>query len=637
MVKIPTRESQGQLSTRTTANPIQDIGTFTQTSAAIERAGKIISQVADEFKRLQTFREVTHATIETNRQLIELEDKYLSDPNLSQTSAPLYQAEAQKIVDAQLATIGGEEERLRASVDFNGAALSRSMNVKRQGRDVDIDNANVSSDALEAQYEQESYQSGPVNRTIIKKRLEQHYKDRLAANLIEPGQANDRLAAFDERVRKGRGQFMYNALTSAMPGKTEQQRIKGAEEFKQLVADGEFSELTPQEEETLLKDADNFIKRHTDIDKNEREKKHRENFARDAQDILDEKISREAMSAEALLHDTYSDADVKRVENHFKDYKSPVAEGQEDINEVVRLEKINAGIIKKQTGGIADLENTPLNLGNRKDGTPKGIGYYGVLKNKNGEMVSEMSIGVKSPEGKEIEIPALVPGLTKAEIEEVISGSISESVVEKAVAHASKRFSEGKSPFAQGFHESKMPPSGIERIDVKPYSRRYTSDEFIGEVIDNTNGKLSLTEAKRLIRKPIDDFNKKEDNAYTQELQNLEARMSSIILRQYNEAERAQLTESSAELRSIINRTIYKFKRRVDEIENPTAEQINNIADDVFEEWKILSEEDGGAGMPPNSGNVSLGVGGVVKRTVGGKESTKEADVVISFPTKKQK
>ena len=87
--------------------------------------------------------------------------------------------------------------------------------------------------------------------------------------------------------------------------------------------------------------------------------------------------------------------------------------------------------------------------GKRADGTSKGDGFLGPLKRPDGSVSTEISIGVNIG-GKEIEIPTLVPGLTKAEIKSLLNGDRpSDAIVDKAVAHARKRIADGKSPFAE--------------------------------------------------------------------------------------------------------------------------------------------------------------------------------------------
>ena len=89
------------------------------------------------------------------------------------------------------------------------------------------------------------------------------------------------------------------------------------------------------------------------------------------------------------------------------------------------------------------------NYGKRSDGSMKGLGYYGEIKRPDGQVSTELSVGVNL-DGKEIEIPVLVPGLTQQEINYLISGKKpTPEILNKAVGHARKRLQENKSPFAQ--------------------------------------------------------------------------------------------------------------------------------------------------------------------------------------------
>jgi hypothetical protein len=86
--------------------------------------------------------------------------------------------------------------------------------------------------------------------------------------------------------------------------------------------------------------------------------------------------------------------------------------------------------------------------GNRPDGTPKGRGYFGELKRPDGDMSTELSIGV-SINGKETEIPLLVPTLNKREVQRLLRDEKpTEGIIKKAYDHALMRMKQGKSPFA---------------------------------------------------------------------------------------------------------------------------------------------------------------------------------------------
>jgi hypothetical protein len=88
-------------------------------------------------------------------------------------------------------------------------------------------------------------------------------------------------------------------------------------------------------------------------------------------------------------------------------------------------------------------------FGNRVDGTEKGLGFFGALSGKDTNKVStEISIGVNI-DGKETQIPSIVPTLTGNEVSYLINGGKpTKDIVNKAIEHARKRMAQGKSPFA---------------------------------------------------------------------------------------------------------------------------------------------------------------------------------------------
>ncbi|MFA6717450.1 MAG: hypothetical protein WCS15_00015 [Prevotella sp.] len=103
-------------------------------------------------------------------------------------------------------------------------------------------------------------------------------------------------------------------------------------------------------------------------------------------------------------------------------------------------------IIRKAKGRSGE---TDYGYGTRADGTQKGKGYFGELKRPDGKISTELSIGVNF-DGKEVEIPSLVPTLTQEEIKYLLNGGKpTEAIIQKAVDHAKKRMANGRSPFAQ--------------------------------------------------------------------------------------------------------------------------------------------------------------------------------------------
>ena len=88
--------------------------------------------------------------------------------------------------------------------------------------------------------------------------------------------------------------------------------------------------------------------------------------------------------------------------------------------------------------------------GTREDGTAKGSGWLGEIPVKGTTNVAtEKSISVEI-DGAEVLIPAIVPGLTKEELDAVVNKPMSDwpkTVIAKATAHAIKRMKQGASPF----------------------------------------------------------------------------------------------------------------------------------------------------------------------------------------------
>ena len=91
--------------------------------------------------------------------------------------------------------------------------------------------------------------------------------------------------------------------------------------------------------------------------------------------------------------------------------------------------------------------------GKRPDGTKKSEGWLGLQKRPDGEVSSEISVGVEI-DGEEVLIPLMVPGLEKMELQWLLSTPVNEvastvpdSILNKAIDHARKRIKENKSPF----------------------------------------------------------------------------------------------------------------------------------------------------------------------------------------------
>ena len=114
--------------------------------------------------------------------------------------------------------------------------------------------------------------------------------------------------------------------------------------------------------------------------------------------------------------------------------------------------KMDAATRASSTGAtVATAPPTvaPVDYGTRVDGTAKGAGFLGEIKLPNGQVATEVSVGVNI-NGKDVEIPTLVPTLS-AEQKSFIAGGgdprTRPDIIKAATEHASKRIASGMSPF----------------------------------------------------------------------------------------------------------------------------------------------------------------------------------------------
>ena len=112
---------------------------------------------------------------------------------------------------------------------------------------------------------------------------------------------------------------------------------------------------------------------------------------------------------------------------------------EQDNQQINRLADLESQIAPKERRG-----------GNlRADGTEKGLGFFGELQRPDGNVSTELSIGVGF-DGQETEIPTLVPTLTRTEVDSLLAGGeITEEITQKAIKHAQSRFKQGKGAFAE--------------------------------------------------------------------------------------------------------------------------------------------------------------------------------------------
>ncbi len=133
--------------------------------------------------------------------------------------------------------------------------------------------------------------------------------------------------------------------------------------------------------------------------------------------------------------------------------------------------------------------------GTRANGTPKGKGYFGTLQRPNGEISTELSVGVDF-DGRETEIPSLVPTLTQEEINYLLAGGKpTKEIMDKAFEHAKQRIFQGKSPFAEEGEQNPMvfPPQGN-----VPLESRQAGGNVNPAMSPTANGMMNNTEDSKM-------------------------------------------------------------------------------------------------------------------------------------------
>lgn len=97
------------------------------------------------------------------------------------------------------------------------------------------------------------------------------------------------------------------------------------------------------------------------------------------------------------------------------------------------------------------LGKDPAPWGYRNNGEPKGRGFLGVLNRPDGGVSTELSMS-DTINGRNVDYPALVPTLSKNEIDWLLTheanAKMPVGIADKAYNHAMDRINQGSSPFA---------------------------------------------------------------------------------------------------------------------------------------------------------------------------------------------
>lgn len=162
------------------------------------------------------------------------------------------------------------------------------------------------------------------------------------------------------------------------------------------------------------------------------------------------RLSIEANKLQREVRRSYAQGQIKEAERLM----GRVQEKQRGlINLRARVERYRQGRAREVQEQEKRKVGAKPEFGTRADGTQKGYGFFGEMPIKGGGIATEYSIGVNF-DGKEVQIPSLVPTLTKSELNLMVNDIIPNKkpvprdIVKKAVEHAKARMRQGKSPFA---------------------------------------------------------------------------------------------------------------------------------------------------------------------------------------------
>lgn len=178
---------------------------------------------------------------------------------------------------------------------------------------------------------------------------------------------------------------------------------------------------------------------------------------------LTETLKTYSSAEQTKFNDTYPEGSEARaaMEKQWDEARAGIQKSKESlatrerVSAAFRIESIKTrkdvveemGALEEQVGGTILPEDMF-----RGDGSVKGSGWQGVFKNAKGQDVTEYTIGVEI-NGKEYEIPSIVPSLSTEEIASVLKATEdgsppSEQVMEKAVDWAKKMLKKDHSFFA---------------------------------------------------------------------------------------------------------------------------------------------------------------------------------------------
>ncbi len=252
-------KSTAQLTTKGTAN-LQTPSDFSKVERSLQGLGRQVSAVSNIFRNGIITEQVSKATLNANQKLNDLQITTLQNPNLTESSATQFRAEADKILAKEMDGIGDPIATREFQVQHQGAVLSRENAVRKAGRTQQIDRYDVQTSEIGEQALDNSYNTNNPATQEIERQKYIGQLNRGVENLWKSRVERQRqITEWDEARRVGKAQHDYNILTAPGEGVTWSMRAKGADDFIKIMQEGTaYPELSTGEQLEHIKKAKQF-------------------------------------------------------------------------------------------------------------------------------------------------------------------------------------------------------------------------------------------------------------------------------------------------------------------------------------------------------------------------------------------
>lgn len=200
-IKIP--ESTTQLTTLPTA-AIQQPAAFTRRQQALQSLTNQLAATAEVFRQGIITEQVSKATLITNEFLLELEDKFKTNPNRTAADSDQFRIESDKFLQKQMDTIGDPATTRKFQLQFSADILMREFSVRQSGRVAQQDRYEVDTINIGQQSIDNIVKSGNNLAEVIIHR--QKYIGQLDLGIlnlyIDKEERAKRIIEFDDLVKK---------------------------------------------------------------------------------------------------------------------------------------------------------------------------------------------------------------------------------------------------------------------------------------------------------------------------------------------------------------------------------------------------------------------------------------------------